>query len=65
MYGMQTGGCEWKGDITHKLTADQYGFGFKELKNVSSVFYNAERDIIISIHVDDPLIKTKSKADED
>ena len=62
---MQDGGCEWKGDITHKLTAEEYGFGFCELKNVSSVFYNAEKDIIVSIHVDDPLIMTTSKADED
>jgi hypothetical protein len=65
IYGMQDGGCEWKGDITHKLTADEYEFGFVELKNVSSVFYNAEKDIIVSIHVDDPLIMTTSKADED
>ena len=67
IYGMQTGGCEWKGDITNKLTDKDknYGFGFKELLNVSSVFYHAERDIIVSIHVDDPLIMTKSKEDED
>ena len=39
--------------------------GRKELLNVSSVFYHAERDIIVSIHVDDPLIMTKSKEDED
>ena len=43
IYGMQDGGCEWKGDITHKLTAEEYGFGFCELKNVSSVFWEHPR----------------------
>ena len=64
---MQNGGCEWKGDITNKLTDKDrdYGFGFRELQNVSSVYYHPERQIIVSIHVDDPLIMTKSKDDED
>ena len=64
---MQDGGCEWKGDITNKLTDKDkdYGFGFRELLNVSSVFYHPGRDIIVSLHVDDPLIMTKSKEDED
>lgn len=67
IYGMQDGGCEWKGDITNKLTDKDkdYGFGFRELLNVSSVFYHPGRDIIVSLHVDDPLIMTKSKEDED
>ena len=67
IYGMQTGGCEWKGDITNKLTDKDkdYGFGFRELLNVSSVYFHPEREIIVSIHVDDPLIMAKSKEDED
>ena len=48
-----------------KLTDSEYGFGFVELKNVESVYYHPQREILVSIHVDDPLIMTKSKEDED
>ena len=58
IYGMQEGTADWKSTLSYTLTTK---LGFKEVKNMESVYHHPVRNITIPCHVDDPLIKSRGK----
>ena len=58
IYGQQEAGLIWKVTLMHNLTTE---LGFREAKNMESVYYHPERKTIVICHVDDPLVKTVSE----
>ena len=62
IYGKQVGAKVWKDKVHSDLTSA--AFGFTEIRNTHSLYYNPTRDIILSMHVDDPLIRTCSDDDQ-
>ena len=59
IYGMQKGGAEWKNTLAYRLTTEM---GFREVKNMESVYYQPEHKVTIPCHVDDPLVKSASSS---
>jgi len=59
IYGKQVGAKVWKDKVHSDLTSPE--FGFIEVENTHSLYYNPAKDIVLSMHVDDPLIRTNSK----
>ena len=60
IYGCQTAGAAWRETLRKYLIS----IGFKEVENVMSVYYHAERNIIICNHVDDPFIVCRGESKE-
>ena len=56
IYGMQTGGADWKNTLAFTLATEM---GFKEVKNMESMYHHPERKITVPCHVDDPLVKSR------
>ena len=56
IYGMQEGSYDWKNTLAFRLTHEM---GFKEVKNMESIYHHPEKKITIPCHVDDPLIKAR------
>ena len=50
--------------VTNVLTDPAMNMGFVELINAPSMYYNKDRDIMLSIHVDDPIIMTSKQSSE-
>lgn len=63
IYGKQVGAKVWKDKVHSDLTSPE--LGFIEVQNTHSLYYNSTRQIILSMHVDDPLIRTRTQADQD
>jgi len=59
LYGRQESACEWS--VTHGGRHKE--IGFKELKNVGSIFVHSERELTVSTFVDDPLTKVGNRGD--
>ena len=62
IYGMQEGSRDWKDTLCFRLVHD---LGFKEVKNMQSVYYHTEKQITIPVHVDDPLVKARGTDSRD
>ena len=60
-YGKQVEAKVWKYKVHIDLTST--AFGFTEIRNTHTLYYNPARDIILSMHVDGPLIRTCSDED--
>jgi hypothetical protein len=57
IYGEQTGASDWKRALAYIFTAKM---GFYEVKNMESMYHSTTREITASVHVDDPLMKSRS-----
>ena len=55
IYGMQEGGADWHNTLAYRLTTE---LGFKEVRNMESMYHHSEQQLTIPCHVDDPLIKS-------
>ena len=59
LYGKQDSAKRWKDTLKGGLVE----MGFEEIHNVASVYRHVKRDIILIVHVDDPLVRTVSEED--
>ena len=58
IYGKQVGAKVWRDKVHSDLTSHE--FDFIEVENTHTLYYNPVKDIVFSMHVDEPFIKMNS-----
>ena len=53
---MQEGSRDWQNTLAYIMTTH---LSFKKIKNMESMYYNAEHQVTVPCHVDDPLVKAR------
>ena len=53
IYGEQPAGKDWKDSLKHKMVMKG---GFREVMNMENMYYHPLWKVVVSVHVDDPLI---------